>query len=231
VRSLAYDVAELATVTLALARDFGKGVIGLPIVLSGGFHHASLLCLEESPVRTVSALRGKKIAVRAYAQTTGVWVRGWMQHQYGVPASEVTWVTSEGSHVAEYVDPTNVIRSDKKLLAMLADGEVDAFVGAAPADGPKLRTYLPDARAAAEAWFTQTRVTPVNHVLSMKEEILEASPWLGGELAKVFAEARPAGSALSWDEDSIRASVDLLAQYSAEQGVTSHPLGFDDLFA
>jgi 4,5-dihydroxyphthalate decarboxylase len=231
-RDLEFDVSEMALVTLALARDFEKAVLGLPVVLSGGFHHGSLLCLEDSPLRGPEELRGRKVAVRAFAQTTGVWVRGLLQHTYGVRTDEVTWIVSEGSHVQEYVDPPNVLReTNKSLIAMLEDGEVDAFIGVAPPGGPRLRTVIANAPEAAAAWHERTRVLPVNHVLSLKQSLLEQTPELGRELVEAFDKARPASSALHFTREALRLSVETCLAYSKEQGILRHDLHHEDLFA
>src|SRR5690349_4843186 len=75
-------------------------------------------------------LNGKRVGVRAYTQTTGVWVRGFLAEDYGVDLKSVTWVTFEDPHLAEYREPPNVTRAQggKPLNQMLLDGEIDAAI-------------------------------------------------------------------------------------------------------
>ena len=136
VRTLDFDLCEIALTTLAQAHAFGKPIKGLPIVVMRGFHHGALVCPVGSSVRSPFDLQGKKIGVRAWSQTTGVWVRGILLDEYGVDHRDITWVTEEDAHVQDYVDPPNVqrIRSGQDLKAMLLSGEIDAGIALAGLD-------------------------------------------------------------------------------------------------
>jgi 4,5-dihydroxyphthalate decarboxylase len=92
VRTMDFDVCEIALTTLAQARDYGKPLTALPVVLMRGFHHAALVCPVGSRLRGPADLLGKRIGVRAFSQTTGVWVRGILLEEYGVITA-----TSHGS--------------------------------------------------------------------------------------------------------------------------------------
>jgi 4,5-dihydroxyphthalate decarboxylase len=111
VRNLDLDVCEMALTTHALAHHFGKPIAGLPIPLWRRLHHANLVCAAGSPVRGPNDLQGRKVGVRAYSQTTGVWIRGILRSEYGVDLDSITWVTMEDAHVSEYRDPPNAVRN------------------------------------------------------------------------------------------------------------------------
>ena len=78
----------------------------------------------------------------------------------------------------------------KDLRAMLLGGEIDAEVGLADLDAPEVRTVIPDAAAAAADWSRRTGVRPINHVVAIKTELLQAHPWLARELYALFVQAR-----------------------------------------
>src|SRR6201993_1103648 len=141
VRTLDFDLCEIALTTLAQAHAFGKPIKGLPIVVMRGFHHAALVCPVGSPIRGPADLRGKRIGVRAWSQTTGVWVRGILRDEYDVDHRDITWVTAEDAHVAEYRAPPNVVRiaPGQDLKAMLADETIDAAIGVAGLDAGSVR--------------------------------------------------------------------------------------------
>src|SRR4051812_9160136 len=82
VRTLDFDLCEIALTTLAQAHAYGKPITALPIVVMRGFHHAALVCPVGSLIRGPTDLRGKRIGVRAWSQTTGVWVRGILLEDY-----------------------------------------------------------------------------------------------------------------------------------------------------
>jgi 4,5-dihydroxyphthalate decarboxylase len=153
-RDLEFDVSEMAITTHALAHAFQKPITALPIVLSRDFHHASVVCTNGSSIRGPKELAGRRVGVRAWSQTTGVWIRGIMKAEYGLEPSAMTTVTEEDAHVREYQDPPYVERAaaGKTLRGMLNDGEVDAAIALRPLPKPgEYRTVIPDADAAAAA--------------------------------------------------------------------------------
>src|SRR5665213_878260 len=136
VRTFDFDLCEIALTTLAQAHAYGKPITGLPVVLMRGFHHSALVCRRDSSINGPADLVGKRVGVRAFSQTTGVWVRGILQSAYGVDPAGITWVTAEDAHVLEYPDPPNALRiaPGQDLSAMLMAGEIDAGIALAGLD-------------------------------------------------------------------------------------------------
>ena len=95
-----YDISEMAITVFLQAVEVGKPVWLLPVVAVGGFHHGSIYCNPATGVSAPGDLAGRRVGVRAYSQTTGLYVRGVLAEEHGVTAGELTWVTTEGSHVA-----------------------------------------------------------------------------------------------------------------------------------
>ena len=248
VRTLDFCLCEIALTTLAQAHAFGKPIKALPIVVMRGFHHAALVCPVGSSIRGPSDLRGKRIGVRAWSQTTGVWVRGILLDEYGVDHRDITWVTAKDAHVAEYVDPPNVVRIGARLdlKAMLEAGEIDAGIAVAGVDPASVRPVIADPVAAAAAWFAKTGAYPVNHLLCVKTALVEASPWLPEELLRLFAaakvaatepsaEARFAGivgaDVLPYGTEANRIGIELCLRYAAEQGLVPRVFDVGEVFA
>jgi 4,5-dihydroxyphthalate decarboxylase len=113
VRELAYDCGELAIVTYLQARTYNKALVLLPFVVTGNFHHNSIAYNAEKGDLAPVDLAGRRVGVRTYSQTTGVWVRGILQNEYGVELDKVTWITFDDSHLAEYNDPPNCQRAPR----------------------------------------------------------------------------------------------------------------------
>jgi 4,5-dihydroxyphthalate decarboxylase len=132
VRGLEFDVCEMALTTYLTARAFHKGFTALPIFLVRGFHHGAILCNTRLGIRSPRDLEGRRVGVsRGYTVTTGVWVRGVLQHEYGVDLEKIKWVLSGDEHVAEFRPPSNVESLGKgtTLEASLASGELAAAIG------------------------------------------------------------------------------------------------------
>ena len=128
VREQRFDVCEMAIATFLQAKAYGKPLVLLPVVLAARSQESALLCRADSDIRPPKDLVGRRVGVRAYSQTTGVWLRGILADAHGVRPEEVCWITFEDAHVAEYRDPPWAERAPpgKDLLAMLRQGELDA---------------------------------------------------------------------------------------------------------
>ena len=111
VREHAYDASELALVTYFQAKEHDKGLVLLPAAMLARFQHGTMLYNSERGTLTPSDLPGRRIGVRSYSQTTGVWIRGILENDYEIDLSGVQWVTFEDGHVAEADDPPGVIRA------------------------------------------------------------------------------------------------------------------------
>jgi 4,5-dihydroxyphthalate decarboxylase len=247
VRTGDFDLCEIALTTLAQARAFDKELTALPVVVMRGFHHAALVCPVASPLHGPEDLIGKRIGVRAFSQTTGVWFRGILLDEYGVDHRSITWVTEEDAHVAEYQDPANVVRiaTGQNLKAMLACGKIDAAIALAGVDPASVRPVIPDADAAAADWYRRTGVYPVNHVVCVKTALLHENTWLGAELMRLFTDAKAAardasaearyvpivgGDALPYGFEANRRGIEFCLRYAAEQGLTPREYAADELF-
>jgi 4,5-dihydroxyphthalate decarboxylase len=130
--------------------------------------------------------------------TTGLWARGILQTDYGVDLQRITWAATGDEHVAEYQAPANVNYSykGKAVADLLISGEIGAAVGDIRVDSPDVKSLIPDARNAGIAYFQKTGIYPVNHCVVIKNEILDAEPWVAEELFNAFKNAK--SSYLAW---------------------------------
>ena len=134
VRNLEFDICEMAPTTYMIARALGAPYIALPIFVMRRFHHGGFVVRPDAGIRTPKDLEGKKVGVRAYSVTTGVWTRGILTNEYGMDSSKVTWVVDDEEHVTSLKLPPNVIHAPagKSLQSMMAAGEIQAgFTGPA----------------------------------------------------------------------------------------------------
>jgi 4,5-dihydroxyphthalate decarboxylase len=238
VRELAFDVCEMAIVTYLMAKDNGKKITLIPAMMLAWDQHPQLIYNSERGVLAPKDLEGKRVGVRAYSQTTGTWVRGFLQNDFGVDLKKVKWVTFEDAHVGEYRDPPWASResSGKKITDMLLAGEIDACIAEPPAD-PRIKTVIPDAKNVAQQWRTKNGFRPINHLVVVKSELAAANPWLVGELWRMLKESRAAAKLTPEQETAAPYGIDVnreafkrIALYAHQQGLVSKLYDVDEMF-
>ena len=209
VRDVEFDVCELAPTTYFIARAYGAPFKALPIFLMRRFHHSGIVCREDAGIKTPKDLEGKKVGVRAYSVTTGVWARGILVNEYKLDSSKVTWVVDDEEHVTQLRLPSNVVHvpAGKSLVSMMASGEIQAGFTAKAGIGregppkagweggakPTPQVYhdlLKDTARLEADWFRRTGIYPMHGTLVVKDKLLADHPWLAKSLYTAFAEAK-----------------------------------------
>jgi 4,5-dihydroxyphthalate decarboxylase len=178
-RERAFDVSEMAIVSYLQAKSHGKPVVLLPAVMLGRFQHHCMLYDSERGRITPPDLEGRRVGVRSFAQTTGVWLRGHLQNDYGVDTSRVQWVTFEDAHVSEFRDPPGVERAGpgKDISKMVLEGELAAGIyGQALPQDKRFQSVIPEPEAAARQWHAKHGVVPINHMVVVTQELARSQP-------------------------------------------------------
>jgi 4,5-dihydroxyphthalate decarboxylase len=242
VRHHEFDVAELALVTFLQAKAYGKPLALLPAVVGAGrFQHHCLVYNAERQRVTVAQLAGKRIGIRAHAQTTVTWVRGVLCEDYGVALKDIQWVTFEEGHLAEFPDPAGFIRAPQgcTMLEMLLAGEIDAaIIGTDLPDDPRLKSVLPDPYAAAQAWSARHQMLPINHMVAVNTGLFHSQPDAVRELYTLLLQSKQLAPKASegapdltpFGIEANRRSLEVLIRYSFEQGLILKLYAVDQLF-
>ena len=240
VRDLKYDFGEVAIVTYLQAKAYGKPYVLLPATIVGRSQHHTIFYNADKGPLSASDLNGKRVGVRAYTQTTGAWVRGFLADDYGIDLDGVTWVTFEDPHVSEYRDPSTVERAPegRVLKQMLLDGEIDAAIlGDVAEEGP-LKHLISDHEAAGRTWARAHGGVPINHLAVMRESIVRSRPDVVREVYRVLKESRAAAAIPTGEDDplrfgigAVRRSLDQIVTHAFHQGLIPRCPSADELFA
>lgn len=211
VRDLEFDVCEMAPTTYMIARALGAPFVALPVFLMRRFHHGGFVVRPDAGIKAPKDLEGKKVGVRAYSVTTGVWTRGIFVNEYGLDSGKVTWVVDDEEHVTTLKLPPNVVHAPDghSLQSMMKAGEIQAgFTGPAGVGraGPPISGWDKTSQAAAAAdtypelianigqveadWFRRTGVYPIHGLIVVKDEHIKRYPWLPRSLMDAFATAK-----------------------------------------
>lgn len=206
VRDVEFDVCELAPTTYIIARAYGAPFVGLPIFVVRRFHHGGMLVKPDSGIISPKDLEGKKVGVRAYSVTTGVWIRQVFIDEYGMDNSKVTWIVDDEEHVTQLQLPKNVLHAPegRSLADMMAADEIQAGVEAAAGigrtgaptggwqevDTSAYVDLIPNAAEAEAEYYARTKVYPMHGTIVVKDSILAEHPWIARSLNDAFTRAK-----------------------------------------
>jgi 4,5-dihydroxyphthalate decarboxylase len=167
------------------------------------FRHGSIFVKENSPIKTGADLKGKKVGVPQWTQTAVTYVRGWLQHDAGVPLTSIDWIQAGVNDPGRKemttfeLPPGYRLTSvpDKSLGQLLVDGDIDAMISArAPnvfLDGKHgIKRLMPDYRAQEEAYFRKTGIFPIMHLVVLRRDVHERHPFIASSLYNAFNEAK-----------------------------------------
>jgi 4,5-dihydroxyphthalate decarboxylase len=243
VREGKFTAGELAIVTYMQALDFGKPLVLLPATMVGRFQHQFFVCRKERSPMDPKTLEGKKVAVRSYTQTTGVWVRGILQDEYGVDLSKLKWLCWDDPHLAEYTDPPSLVErvkpGGKDLNAMALDGEVDAAIPAADLlKNPEMRTVVENPDAAGAAWGAKYGCGHINHMFAVHKDLPKERPDVVKQIFDALKESKAkAGLPKAGEIDQLpmgleacRKSLELVTRYAYEQKIVKKLYKVEELF-
>jgi 4,5-dihydroxyphthalate decarboxylase len=205
VRQVEFDVCEIAPTTYIIARAYGAPFVALPIFVMRRFHHGGLLVRPDAAIKQPRDLEGRKVGVRAYSVTTGVWTRGILIDEYGLNSSKVTWVVDDEEHVTQIKLPPNVVHAaeGRSLADMMEAGELaagfDANAGigrtGSPTGGWQQREanypdLFPNAAELEAAWYRKTGIYPMHGTIVVKDAVLAKHPWVARSLFDAFSKAK-----------------------------------------
>jgi 4,5-dihydroxyphthalate decarboxylase len=200
-----FDVAEMSFSSYIRTVAAGTSAyIGIPAFVSRIFRHSGIYVRTGAGIRTPADLKGKRVGLPEYQITAVVWMRGMLQHEYGVLPSQVLWRSGgqeePGRHERTPLRPIKgidlqPIGDDQTLVGMLRDGELDAlFTARAPSSflkgEPHIARLFPDTRTAEKAYYQKTGLFPIMHLIGIRKTLVEQYPWLPTSVYKAFCEAK-----------------------------------------
>ena len=241
VRQEKFDVSEMAIATYLQAKAYGKQLTLLPATMMGRFQHGTIFYNSERGTLTPESLPGRRVGVRAFSQTTGVWLRGILWKDYGVDLGKVKWVTFEDAHVPEYHDPPGVERAapGKDMTKMLLEGELDAAIfGGNITKDPRLKSVIAEPEAAAKEWYKKHATVPVNHMVVVKTALAKFDPGAVREIFRLLeASKKTAGlpkldaiDTIPFGFDAVRPALELMSSYALEMKIIPRRFSVEELF-
>jgi 4,5-dihydroxyphthalate decarboxylase len=226
-----FDVAEmsLSSYTLSLFRENPR-LIAIPVFPSRFFRHSCIFVHSGSGIREPKDLIGKRVGVPEYQMTAGVWIRGTLADHYGVPVSSVTYLRGgeeepgRPEKIALSLPPEirlETIPQGKTLAAMIASGEIDAlYTARMPSTfengSGKVKRLFENYQQVEQEYFSTTKIFPIMHVIAIRRDVYEKSPWLAQSLYKAFAKAQKIAYAELYDSGALASMLPWLTRHVEE---------------
>ena len=200
-----FDAAELSASEFISQMAAGdRNFVAIPVFPSRVFRHGLITINKRSGIRTPKDLEEKRIGVPLYTMSAAVWIRGHLQHEYGVDLSSITWVqgaiNKAGTHgtptVKPLLRPVNIQRNDSgaTLSDLLAEDKIDAIIGTSlPAcikTDPDIVRLFPNYREVEREYFIRTGIFPIMHLLAIRRELYEAHPFIAKSLFDAFERSK-----------------------------------------
>lgn len=200
-----FDASELsASEFIAHAGRGDSPFVAIPVFPSRVFRHGYIFVNKRAGIRTPKDLEGRRVGLPLYTQTAAIWLRGHLQHQFGVDLGTIHWVQGAvetgGSHGNPHTLPLlrpvaiEQNRSGRPLSELLARGEIDAYLGSRkpPAFGgdPDVVRLLPDHHALERELYRREKIFPIMHLVALRRAVYEKNPWIASSLYAAFVESK-----------------------------------------
>lgn len=205
-----FDASEMSLGTLlTLASRGDTRFIAIPVFPSKNFRHSYIFVNSGAGIERPEDLRGRNIGVPEYQMTAALWIRAFLEHDYGVRPGDMRWFTG-GLDIPGYVERSKltlpadvsmrIIPEDRTLEKMLDSGELDALISpvrphSLAAGEEKVRRLFPNYREVEKDYFRRTGIFPPMHTVVIRRPIYEKNPWVAQSLYAAFEIAKNAGRA------------------------------------
>ena len=205
-RHAEFDASEFSLSTFMILHARGdRRFVGFPVFPSRRFRHEHVWINVNSNIRSPADLKGKRVGVEEYIQTAALWIRGFLQDDFGVRDEDIDWYfggyNEPDPHFAPRIKTelpsrvrATVIPGDQSIDAMLEFGALDAVFPKRPASflrgSPNVARLFTNFREVEEEYFRRTHIFPIMHVVVVKRDIYEKHPWVMQALYKAFVYAK-----------------------------------------
>jgi 4,5-dihydroxyphthalate decarboxylase len=203
--NLEFDVAEMSSSEFIARKSAGQtSLVALPVFPSRVFRHGMCTFNRRSGIKSSKDLEGKRVGLPIYTMSAAVWMKGHLQHDYGVDISKIAWVEGAINHPGQHGHPSilPLLRpariekntSDKSLSDLLESGGIDAIIGTVLPDAfhtnPDIQRLFPNYREEEKSYYKRTKIFPIMHLLAMRRDVYEEHPFIASSLFDAMCESK-----------------------------------------
>jgi 4,5-dihydroxyphthalate decarboxylase len=202
---LEFDVAEYSS--SEFVQRFANRqcpFVAIPVFPSRAFRHGFIAVHRNAGISKPKDLEGKRVGVPLYTMTAAIFIRGLLQHEYGVDLSKIRWVqgamntpNAHGSpHVLPLLKPVDIEynTSGKSMSRLIEERLVDATLGTslpeAIRSNPDIARLFPDFKELEKEYYRRTRIYPIMHLVAVRRDVYERHPFVATSLYDAFTRAK-----------------------------------------
>jgi 4,5-dihydroxyphthalate decarboxylase len=226
-----FHVSELSLASYTALKGRGRcPYVAVPVALSKIFRHSCIYVRTGAGIETPADLKGKRVGTSQYGSTALVFMRGMLQHDYGVAPSDLHWFLGGLNTPTEQplvsLDLPESVRLDflkagETLEGKFAAGELDALLSIYipslfRAGSPRIARLFPNFKEVEQDYFRRTQIFPIMHTVVLRRDVHEEHPWAARSLYQAFAAAKDLAIAGLYDSDALRLSLPWLLDHVEE---------------
>ena len=226
-----FDVSELSLASFCAlnARD-DCPFIGIPVPVSRFFRHSCIYTRTNSGIDKPEDLNGKRVGTTQYGSTAATFIKGMLQDDYGIRASDMHWymggLTTPTQPPLIPLNLPDSIQLDylpegKTLEGMLMADELDALFSIYLPEifiqgSEKIQRLFPEFKSVEQDYYQRTGIFPIMHTIVIKKAIYDQHPWVAENLFKAFCQARDMATAKFYDTDALHLTLPWLIDHVEE---------------
>jgi 4,5-dihydroxyphthalate decarboxylase len=226
-----FQVSELSLASYTALK--GRGAcpfVAVPVALSKIFRHSCIYVRSDGGIKTPADLKGKRVGTSQWSSTGLVFMRGMLQHDFGVTAQDMHWFMGG---LNTFVEPPLIpldlpgdIRLDflsggQTLEKMFAAGELDVLLSLYIPNlflegSPSIVRLFPNYREVEQDYYRRTHIFPIMHTVALREDVYREHPWAAKSIYQAFVAARDIAVDGLYDTDALRVALPWLIDHVEE---------------
>jgi 4,5-dihydroxyphthalate decarboxylase len=226
-----FQLSELSLASYTALKARGDcPFVAVPVALSKIFRHSCIYVRKGAGIEKPEDLRGKRVGTSQYSSTGLCFMRGMLQHDYGIKSEDMHWFMGGLNTFVEQplipLDLPKAIRldflsGDQTLEKLFAAGELDAllslYIPKMFLDGsPQMTRLWPDFKAVEQDYYKRTKIFPIMHTVVVREDVHREHPWVAKSVYKAFSEAKTIATEGLYDTDALHLALPFLIDHVEE---------------